>query len=143
MTCKPLLTRRGRALKWVTRLPLAECSRLASASPARSRSCLNWSLTGLKGLDRKFCLSWAKSTQILTVHKMNIRIRNAERITMMLIAVGMSFLMSAAMLLFNVGMTSDFFWIWMKSWALSSAVAYPAALLIIPLARNITARLTR
>ncbi len=57
------------------------------------------------------------------------------------IAAGMSFLMSAAMLLFNMGLTADFFSTWMKNWALSTAVAYPAALIVVPLARQITTRL--
>ncbi|MCH9699178.1 MAG: DUF2798 domain-containing protein [Gammaproteobacteria bacterium] len=68
--------------------------------------------------------------------------KGAERVSILFIAAGMSLLMSAAMLLFNVGVTSDFLWAWMKGWVVSTAIAYPAALLIVPVGRKITDRLT-
>lgn len=74
---------------------------------------------------------------------MALSVKSAERVSVLFIAVGMSLLMSAAMLLLNIGVTSDFLWMWMKSWLVSTAVAYPAALMIVPLGRKITLRLTR
>lgn len=72
---------------------------------------------------------------------------------MLFIAAGMNPLMSAAMLLFNAGITSDFLWVWMKNLAVSVTVAYPiqlgfkdpypTALMIVPMARKITCHLTR
>ncbi len=68
--------------------------------------------------------------------------KGAERLMTLLIAAGMSLLMSAAMLLFNIGLTPDFWLAWMKNWAVSTAVAYPAALFVVPLARRVASRLT-
>ncbi len=73
---------------------------------------------------------------------MTIGEKGAERLMTLFIAAGMSLLMSVAMLLFNVGLTPDFLLMWMKNWVLSTAVAYPAALFIVPLAGRITSRLT-
>ncbi len=68
--------------------------------------------------------------------------KGAERLMTLFIAAGMSLLMSAAMLLFNMGLTPDFWLMWTKNWAVSTTVAYPAALFVVPLARRIISRLT-
>ncbi len=73
---------------------------------------------------------------------MTIGAKGAERLMTLFIAAGMSLLMSAAMLLFNMGLTPDFLLMWMKNWMVSTAVAYPAALFVVPFARRITSRLT-
>ena len=73
---------------------------------------------------------------------MTISPKGAERLMTLFIAAGMSLLMSAAMLLFNMGLTPDFWLMWMKNWLVSTAVAYPAALFVVPLARRVTSRLT-
>jgi len=69
---------------------------------------------------------------------MSIGAKGAERWMTLFIATGMSFLMSAAMLLFNMGLTPDFWSMWMKNWVVSTAIAYPVALIVVPLARQIT-----
>ena len=58
---------------------------------------------------------------------MTISTKTEDRLTTLFIAAGMSLLMSAAMLLFNVGLTPDFWLVWTKNWAVSTAVAFPAA----------------
>ncbi len=73
---------------------------------------------------------------------MTISAKGAERLLTLFIAAGMSLLMSAAMLLFNMGLTPDFWLMWMKNWVVASAVAYPAALVVVPLARWFTSRMT-
>ena len=73
---------------------------------------------------------------------MTISPKGAERLMTMFIAAGMSLLMSATMLLFNMGLTPDFWLMWMKNWAVATAVAYPAALFVVPLARRFTSRMT-
>ena len=73
---------------------------------------------------------------------MTISAKGAERLMTLFIAAVMSLLMSAAMLLFNMGLTPDFWSVWMKNWVVSIAVAYPAALFVVPLARRVTSRLT-
>jgi len=69
---------------------------------------------------------------------MTIGAKGAERLMTLFIATGMSFLMSAAMLLFNMGLTPDFWSTWMKNWVVATAIAYPVALIVVPLARQIT-----
>jgi len=73
---------------------------------------------------------------------MAISPKGAERLMTLFIAAGMSLLMSAAMLLFNMGLTPDFWLMWMKNWVVATAVAYPAALVVVPLARRVTGRMT-
>ncbi len=66
-----------------------------------------------------------------------------ERLITLFVAAGMSLFMSAAMLLFNLGLTPDFLLMWTKNWVVSTAVAYPAALVVVPLARRFTNRLAK
>ncbi len=73
---------------------------------------------------------------------MTISPKGAERLMTMVIAAGMCLLMSATMLLFNIGLTPDFWLMWMKNWVVATAVAYPAALIVVPLARRVTGRMT-
>jgi len=65
-----------------------------------------------------------------------------DRLTTLFIAAGMSLFMSAAMLLVNLGLTPDFWLLWTKNWVVSTAIAYPTALVVVPFARRITRRLT-
>jgi len=73
---------------------------------------------------------------------MTISPKGVERLMTMFIAAGMSMLMSATMLLFNMGPTPDFWLMWMKNWVVATAVAYPAALVVVPFARRVTGRMT-
>ncbi len=74
---------------------------------------------------------------------MMIGVKGAERLMTLFIAAGMSLLMSAAMLLFNMGLTPDFWLMWTKNWAVSTAVAFPAALFVVPLAHRIKTQIRR
>ena len=49
----------------------------------------------------------------------------------------MSFLMSGAITAINVGLPPDFFSRWMHSWGLAFLLAYPAILIVAPLARRL------
>ena len=73
---------------------------------------------------------------------MTISAKGAERLMTLLVAVSMSLLMSVAMLLFNMGLTPDFLLMWMKNWVVATAVAYPAALVVVPFARRVTGQMT-
>lgn len=52
----------------------------------------------------------------------------------------MSFLMSGAITAINVGVPPDFVSRWMHSWALAFMLAYPAILIVAPLARRLALR---
>lgn len=49
----------------------------------------------------------------------------------------MSFLMSGAITAINVGLPPDFVSRWMHSWGLAFMLAYPAILIVAPLARRL------
>ncbi len=50
----------------------------------------------------------------------------------------MSFLMSGAITAINLGVPPDFLARWMRSWGLAFLLAYPAILIVAPLARQLT-----
>ena len=52
----------------------------------------------------------------------------------------MSFLMSGAITAINVGLPPDFVSRWMHSWGLAFLLAYPAILIVAPLARRLALR---
>ncbi len=57
------------------------------------------------------------------------------------ISIGMSFVMTFAVLAINVGFIEDFFPMWMKSWGIGFVVGFPAATVIVPLARKAVSRI--
>lgn len=52
----------------------------------------------------------------------------------------MSFLMSGAITAINLGVPPDFLARWMRSWGIAFLLAYPAILIVAPLARQLTLR---
>lgn len=54
----------------------------------------------------------------------------------------MSFIMSMVITFLNLGWVDDFLVRWMNAWASSFLIAFPTILLVLPIARNIVARLT-
>lgn len=57
-------------------------------------------------------------------------------------SVGMSFVMSFTMLLINVGIVDNFIFLWLKAWIISVVVAFPSAILIVPVAQKVASELT-
>ncbi|MBY9066378.1 DUF2798 domain-containing protein [Hyphomonas sp. WL0036] len=53
----------------------------------------------------------------------------------------MSFLMSGAITAINIGFPADFASRWMHSWGLAFMLAYPAILIVAPIARRLTLKL--
>lgn len=53
----------------------------------------------------------------------------------------MSFLMSGAITAINVGVPPDFVSRWMHSWGLAFLLAYPAILIVAPIARRLTLKI--
>lgn len=52
----------------------------------------------------------------------------------------MSFLMSGAITALNIGFPADFFSRWMHSWGIAFLLAYPAILIVAPIARRLALR---
>ena len=60
----------------------------------------------------------------------------------LIIALGMSFVISFAMTAINIGFTNLFLFAWLGSWLIGLLVGFPTAALIVPLARKIVTHLT-
>ncbi|MBI1401549.1 MAG: DUF2798 domain-containing protein [Hyphomonas sp.] len=52
----------------------------------------------------------------------------------------MSFLMSGAITALNIGFPPDFLARWMHSWGMAFVLAYPAILIVAPVARRLALR---
>ncbi|MCF2859460.1 DUF2798 domain-containing protein [Pseudoalteromonas sp. SMS1] len=52
-------------------------------------------------------------------------------------SVGMSFVMSFTMLLVNIGIVDNFILLWLKAWLVSVTIAFPSAILIVPVAQKV------
>ena len=55
-------------------------------------------------------------------------------------ATFMSFLMSGAITALNIGFPPDYLSRWMRSWGLAFMLAYPAILIVAPIARRLALR---
>ncbi len=55
-------------------------------------------------------------------------------------ATFMSFLMSGAITALNIGLPPDFIQRWIHSWSIAFVLAYPAILVVAPLARRLALR---
>lgn len=62
-------------------------------------------------------------------------------VTIMVFA--MSFVISLALTVIRVGFVNGFLTIWLRNWALAAIVAWPTAMLVVPAARQIVAKITR
>lgn len=60
----------------------------------------------------------------------------------LIISFGMSFVMSLFLTAVNIGFPENFLFMWMKAWATSFPVAFPAASLMVPMARKLVVRMT-
>jgi hypothetical protein len=58
------------------------------------------------------------------------------------VSLGMSFFMSLALTLINLGFVPDFHLIWLTGYAVSFLVSLPISLLLIPIVKRIVDKLT-
>jgi len=73
---------------------------------------------------------------------MKISPKYAGIIMSFIISIGMSFVMSFAMLAVNVGFAGNFIPMWMKAWGIGFIVGFPAAAIIVPFARKAVSKIT-
>ncbi|MEM1364291.1 MAG: DUF2798 domain-containing protein [Pseudomonadota bacterium] len=59
-----------------------------------------------------------------------------------MLSLMMSFIVSGISTVRSVGLTDGLFGLWMQNWFASFLVAFPAVLVVAPLARKIVARFT-
>jgi Protein of unknown function (DUF2798) len=73
---------------------------------------------------------------------MNISIKYQALLIAFFASLGMSCLMSFAMLLLNLGLVSNFLWVWLQAWGVGLLVGFPAATVVVPLAQKLAVFLT-
>ncbi len=68
--------------------------------------------------------------------------RHAPTLLALFTSLFMSLLMSGVITLINLGAVEGFFLIWMRAFVMAFAIAFPAILLVLPLARRLVHLLT-
>lgn len=67
--------------------------------------------------------------------------RFAPVVTALMLSIAMTMVVSCVSTLRGVGLSGAFLGVWLASWGLSWIVAFPTLLLLLPLARRLSARL--
>lgn len=74
---------------------------------------------------------------------MMISQRHFQLLFIAIMATAMSAVMSFSMMLLNLGWHQDFILLWLKSFAVSTLIAIPTALIVGPIARKLASQLTK
>lgn len=74
--------------------------------------------------------------RILQMSK-KLPVRYFQQVFGLFMALFMSFLMSGAITALNIGLPPDFLSRWMHSWSIAFIIAYPAILIVAPIARRL------
>jgi hypothetical protein len=69
--------------------------------------------------------------------------RYASLVMPLILSVFMTFIVSMVSTLRGIGLTPDFFHVWLDSWGISWVVAYPTLLLVLPLVKRATLAVVR
>lgn len=83
----------------------------------------------------------SKSNNAFTVRKLPARY--ARIVMPLILSCFMTFIVSFISTLIGVGWTDDVLSLWMGSWAVSWLIAFPAVLIMLPLARRLTSRIVQ
>jgi len=70
-----------------------------------------------------------------------ISIKYLHQVQALLLSGLMSFIMSGAITLINLGPVSGFIWIWLHAWIVAYAIAFPTILLVFPFARRLAMKI--
>ncbi len=69
--------------------------------------------------------------------------RYASLVMPLILSVFMTFIVSMVSTLRSIGLTPDFFHIWLGAWGISWVVAYPTLLLVLPMVKRATLAVVR
>ena len=72
-------------------------------------------------------------------HFRKLPARYAGIVLPLLLSVFMSFLISGITTVRTIGLSPDFFGVWMSNWGLSWVVAFPTVLVVMPIVRRLVA----
>lgn len=66
-----------------------------------------------------------------------VSVKYLHQVQAALLSGFMSFIMSGAITLINLGFVNGFFGIWLHAWLVAYAIAFPTILLVFPFARKL------
>ena len=70
-----------------------------------------------------------------------VSIKYLHQVQALLLSGFMSFIMSGAITLINLGYIDQFIGIWLHAWVVAYAIAFPTILLVFPFARKLAMRI--
>jgi hypothetical protein len=70
-----------------------------------------------------------------------VSIKYLHQVQALLLSGFMSFIMSGAITLINLGYVDQFIGIWLHAWVVAYAIAFPTILLVFPFARKLAMRI--
>lgn len=70
-----------------------------------------------------------------------ISVKYLHQVQAALLSGFMSFIMSGAITLINLGFVNGFFGIWLHAWLVAYAIAFPTILLVFPFARKLAMKI--
>jgi hypothetical protein len=70
-----------------------------------------------------------------------VSVKYLHQVQALLLSGFMSFIMSGAISLINVGLVTNFLSIWLHAWLVAYAIAFPSVLLVFPIARKLAIKI--
>jgi hypothetical protein len=70
-----------------------------------------------------------------------VSVKYLHQVQALLLSGFMSFIMSGAISLINVGLVTNFLSIWLHAWLVAYAIAFPSVLLVFPIARKLAMKI--
>jgi len=70
-----------------------------------------------------------------------VSIKYLHQVQALLLSGFMSFIMSGAITLINLGYVDHFLGIWLHAWVVAYAIAFPSILIVFPFARKLAMRI--
>lgn len=70
-----------------------------------------------------------------------VSVKYLHQVQAALLSGFMSFIMSGAITLINLGFVNGFFGIWLHAWLVAYAIAFPTILLVFPFARKLAMKI--
>lgn len=70
-----------------------------------------------------------------------VSVKYLHQVQAALLSGFMSFIMSGAITLINLGFVNGFFGIWLHAWIVAYAIAFPTILLVFPFARKLAMKI--
>ncbi len=70
-----------------------------------------------------------------------VSIKYLHQVQALLLSGFMSFIMSGAITLINLGFVDNFITVWIRAWLIAYAIAFPTILIVFPFARKLAMKI--